>query len=158
MSKRNSNSQRFDWKGASREEAAAELLRRNIKRYTTKDETLPCFICGAKHIRRNNYAYKPSAGTSAHNQVVAHADCVERVAAGGSPSSKPLALVTNTVSKPASNGGQPVLKGDVGSDYFSGWAAGVRLAFDKEQPQVLASPDYLRGLSDGVAYAAQHGA
>lgn len=155
------NTQRFDWKGATREECAVELLRRNIKRYTTKASALPCYICGAKHIKHHNHVYYPAVGLSKDNQVVGHADCVERVAGGeqiriadASSAAKRhdrSIILTAPVKRP--------LDGDVVAQLarLKGWQDGVRYILTGEDQE--ASEDdmhYFQGWREGLKYAREN--
>lgn len=156
--------QRFDWKGATREEAAAELLRRNIKRFTTKDSHLPCYICGAKHIRRHNFAYSPSTGTSGNNRIAAHADCVERVVRG--EQLKIEGERAKQLSKSALSGGSVVLTptgvtaGAVELvaelERLSGWHEGVKFAMGASTAADGDSAAWLAGWKEGVKFVQRH--
>lgn len=149
------NTQRFDWKRATREEYARELLRRNIRRYTTKDSVLPCGVCGAKHIRRHNSVYYPAVGLSKDNEVIAHADCVERVAAGKTPTS------AKTQSREAAGrAGDVVLKGDVGLSELhrlQGFRDGVVFALTGQETSTAEDDlDWFQGWREGVKYVKEH--
>lgn len=154
---------RFDWDRATRQEYAIELLRRNVKRRTTKDSAIPCGVCGAKHIVRHNYAYYPSIGLSKDNKVIGHADCVERVASG-----EKARLDSDKrahVAKTATNGGKIVLAPagvSAGSaelvaelERLQGWREGVKFAMG-EPSSNSDSAAFLAGWRDGVMFVQSH--
>ncbi len=154
------NTQRFDWKGATREECAVELLRRNIRRYTTKASMLPCYICGAKHIMHHNFVYYPAVGLSKDNQVVGHADCVEKVALGekGRISTADGAAKRHDRSIILAASANRPFDGDVAAQlkHLQGWQDGVKYFLTGEDQGVKEDVHYLQGWREGLKYAREN--
>lgn len=153
------NTQRFDWKRATRQEYAGELLRRNIKRYTTKDCVLPCGVCGARHIKRHNHVYYPAVGLSKDNEVIGHADCVELVAMGKTPTSMKREKQPLVAAAASMNAGV-VLKGDVSIaelHRLQGFRDGVVFALTgKESGSGEDNLEWFKGWREGVQYIKEH--
>lgn len=156
---------RFDWDAATRQEYAIELLRRNVKRFTTKDSVIPCGVCGAKHIKRHNHVYYPSTGLSKDNKVIGHADCVERVARGEQVRLE--ADKAQAKSKAAREGGSLVLASTIVKDAgaaelleqlerLQGWREGVKFALGEGDAAGSESAAWLAGWRDGVKFVQSH--
>ena len=71
-------SERFNWKATGRVEGSYELKSRNILRTLQKDTPLNCLVCGEKPKRKDD-CYLPSRTTSAHNDIIGHKACVDRI-------------------------------------------------------------------------------